>query len=234
MRNLLVGGLILLMISGCARKKAEQDSRVSIRTPSTPLLGKSSSLAASDKSVVGTRKECYAVSVTGPGIAGTAGHTAAAPTCSPETGLIAGFVGNGQELSLEIPRGDKRKFELYLFLQKEGEDNPCPTMGATIPKSLLMQTYLIGTTEDVSLLSADSVVDIRMNFPGYPNNLAKQMELPYSCLPQNAESGHLNFQISSSRGYSSGAGLQMKARAGSVYGANSVVLKSSKFQLRIK
>ncbi|MGE3757591.1 MAG: hypothetical protein AB7H97_07540, partial [Pseudobdellovibrionaceae bacterium] len=176
------------------------------------------------------RKKCYAISVSGIDI----DQVTPASSCSPETGKLAGFVAGGEILSIDVPRGENRKFELYMLLQKEGDNSACPVMEPVISKSMLSQIYLVGKVEGITLAQAEETVNITLETVDETQNLAKQLNLPSNCLPSSAPKGHLAYQISAARGTASASGIQLKGRVGSIVGSDQQILTGSNIQLRIK
>ncbi len=149
---------------------------LTIAAPSTKPLN--SKMGTLEKQLPTDRKICYAVSVSGPGI-----EKSAANPCSPELSMTAGFVEPGKLIEVLVPKGDGRRIELYMFLQKVGENTSCPFMASPLPPVLLKQTYLLGKVEGVSLQKDSEEIEVPFSFSGLDQNIVQTLNLPQSCLP---------------------------------------------------
>lgn len=224
MRYWLVGCLLLLAV-GCSRKSVvDGASRISIVVPAEEAFNSKISALAHYE---GFRKKCYAVVVSAADIVGGSGNA-----CTPKFGLTAGFVAAGGSVDLEIPNGTGRKFELYMFLQKPGENNPCPVMSSALSNEQLAQTYLVGVKENIALEGGTVNIEFTENFPGLSQHLAQQSGVE-ACKPTTAiATNPVGFQMSSAQREAFGANVRLRARAGQVYG--STVLTGSNIKLLVK
>lgn len=228
-RHFFILILCWLCAIACSRPLNKDSSRLSIRAPGHPgQLGKAE--AGSLSTIPTNRKACYGVSVSGQGIPGTAGTT-----CSPKSGVVAGFVEPNGLLELNVPQGTGRKVDLYLFLMKPGETGPCPQMAGAFSAAQLLQTYFMGDAPNVSLSKEVEVVTIKATFPGVNNYLARQNELPASCtagVPQIPNPS--GFHVSSSYQVSTdGANtIQLKGRVGMPN--SGTTLSNAEYILKVK
>ncbi len=221
MRQFLIAGFLLILISGCTRK-TNKPSTISIRAPaeSSHKVGALSALPAG-------RKACYGVNITGPGIPKTA-----ATSCSPETGVVAGFVNPGDLIEAQVERGSNREIKLFIFLQNLGENNPCPQMGASFAASQLSQIYLVGTTSNIEISQEVQTVNIEANFPGVAQNIAVTSSLPSTCVAANPQtSGRRGFRVATASQFATGTGIKMIGRVGHD-GAN--LLSGTNIKLKVK
>ncbi len=203
MRQILIVGFLLTLISGCTRKKDGITSTISIRAPSASnKVGAMSTLPAN-------RKACYGISITGPGI-----PNVRASDCSPETGVLGGFVNPGDLIQAEVPQGSNRHINLYVFLEKVGENNPCPAMGGVFAVSQLSQIYLVGSTSNLTLSGSEQTVDITANFPGVTQNIAVTSAMPATCVATTPSNGPKGFRVSSASHLATGTGIKMFAHVG--------------------
>lgn len=204
----VIGVLFSVALLGCSRQPAANKNKsiLAIKAPQSKV----GSLAA----MPAGRKACYGVSVSGPGITFNP-----ALSCSPSTGIVAGFVESGQNIEVsDVPQGAGRKIDLYLFLQLTGEDNPCPQMGAYFSASQLPQVYHLGSVDNVTLDQEVQQVEITAVFPGETQNLAVQQTLPSSCLASTTPSAPIpGFNISAGSGVATGTGLKLFGRIGKPY-----------------
>lgn len=119
-----------------------------------------------------TSEICYGVNIT------SADLPSKDISCGPRLGLTAGFVPSGSEVSLEVPSGDNRNIDLYMYLPLGGE--ACPGVeNSKIDPSLL---FKVSSKPNVSLNSAEVVFEMPVEFPGYDHSVFDDMNLPMSCL----------------------------------------------------
>lgn len=202
-----LGALIFLSILmfGCSRPLTGDLSKISIQLPSEQHLGKVGALSA----LPANRKACFGINVTGQGI-----PSDAANSCSPNTGVLAGFVEPGQVIEAKVPKGPSRTIRLYVFLQEVGQNIACPTFAKTLTPTQLLNTYLVGTKENIDLEAPEVTVSITMSFPGLSQNLAQQMSLPNTCTSGSSQTSLLGFGVTTSAGSSAGTGVKLKAKIG--------------------
>ncbi len=210
MRSLYVGLLLFtcaMMVAGCQRAKEQNVSSLVLQAPD-PLLAAKSSVSAMGAPPSG-RKACYGLSITAPDLASQTS------SCSPQTGIVAGFVEAGGTLEASVPKGTNRKIDLYLFLQAEGENNPCPVMSQNLSGAGLRNTYLLGSVSGISILQEVETVTITANFPGLNAHLAQQLNLPATCLPTSRPiSSAPGFSVSAAQGTITGSGMKIIGRVG--------------------
>lgn len=210
----------LVMVTACNRKPGKTAS-ISIQ------LSDSSQKAAAQGAYTGNRKACYGINITGPGI------TSSSAQCSPATGIIAGFVTTGGTLEASVPYGSNRKFELYLFLQKDGENNPCPQLGSAFSKDQLLQTYLVGTAENINIDQPTLNLSITENFPGLTNNLAVNYSLPASCTKGPTYPSTPGFRSNLGSGVATGTGIRLIGHVGRVDSAQELTGTGIKLRARV-
>ncbi len=144
------------------------------------------------------RKACYGVNITGPGI------NANSNSCGPTSGILAGFVEPGANIEVSLPRGTDRKIELYAFLQQVGQNNPCPGLGGNLPASQLINTYLIGSANNVDAVGDVTVVEITATLPGTTHHLAQDLSLPVTCTAGAQQNNLPGFHVSNGHGVVTG------------------------------
>lgn len=152
--------LVCFISVGCTRPDAELKSKISISIP------KSEGPISQGATIPADKKACYGVKVSGPGI------SPMPQTCGADLGIYGGFVEEGGVLSLDVPKGDSRTFDLVIYLAGAGEPCPAWTQSFGAYTGQLKSTYLAGRTEGVSLKNADETVAIALNFPGVGSDLA--------------------------------------------------------------
>ena len=203
MREILIMGFLLVLVAGCSRKEKNTKSTVSIRAPSANKVGAMSAMPSN-------RKACYGVSINGPGITNLP-----ATSCSPETGIVVGFVEAGALIEAEVPQGSNREIKLFVFLQNVGEDNPCPEMGASFSSAQLSQIYMVGSAANLTLESEVQTVEIVASFPGESQNIAVTSSMPSTCTAGTpASNGLRGFKISTASQVVTGTGIKMMGRVG--------------------
>lgn len=214
------------LFTACNRPLSNEFSTLTIKAPQANALGKVGALAA----LPANRKACYGVNVTGPGILMNRGNA-----CSPETGVIAGFIESGQIIQASVPQGVDRKIELLVYLQAVGENLPCDQLGPAFTAGQILNTYIVGKATGVNMGQPVVEVEITLNFPGLANHIKQQLSLSDSCfVATNPSVGNSGFQISTGQGYSSsaaGAGIHLKARVGRV--GESKVLTGTGYELHV-
>ncbi len=161
------------LLSACERPTGQDSSsHVLIRTPNLAL---SASVSAQSAIPVG-KKACYGVSVTGDGIGSGGGGS-----CGLSVGVSAGFVDGSSTLSLEVPRGADRTFELLIYLVNSSE--ACPQFDPAMLSKLvdLKKIYRSGKTSGVTLNQDQQDVAIDVSFPGEDQSLATVEPAVASC-----------------------------------------------------
>lgn len=154
--------LILTLVASslsCTRNESTTLLKVSFQIPPN-LSGENSS-----QSLPAGKKACYGVHVTGAGI------TSMPQTCGAQLGIYSGFVEEGGTLSLEVPRGDGRAFELIAYLVPSSETCPAWTESFGSTTTQLQSTYSVGKTLGVKLTEVEQSVAISYSFPGEANHL---------------------------------------------------------------
>lgn len=190
---------------GCSRQAADNgnSSRIVIQAPGGQ--GKVGAL-----SFPANRKACYGINVTGDGIDGAVGSV-----CSPATGVVAGFVEPGQQISASVPQGSNRKLELFVYLMPENDNSTCPGMSPTFSASQLTNIYSVAIVNGLSLNKPEQIVELTAVFPGVANHLAAAMSMPATCVaaPGGNGSNPHNFHVSAGTQNATGGIYKLQARA---------------------
>jgi hypothetical protein len=154
--NKLITNLFLFILAmttiACERSTSDVSS-VKFKTPNRYEIMNQKGLTSF--ATPSTGKLCYGISVTGPGLP-------VSSFCGEQTGSVAGFVAEGQELSIDLPKGSDRKFSLYAYFVDQSEQ--CPDWGA--PASDLSQwgsIYSAGSVAGVNLVNDTETVTIDYN-----------------------------------------------------------------------
>lgn len=225
----LLGLLIplTLIFSGCTRAgKSGSSSSLIIQTPHRQQLSKSGLNAF--VALPTDRRLCYGVSIKGVGIDGFAGSS-----CAPATGIVGGFIEEGQALEVFVPRGENRTVELYLYAMPVGSTASCPEMAQNLQGEGLKSTYLIGSKTGVSLLNDVETVEIVVDFPGLANTLASQLNVPASCTP-GLTPNKKGFHVSVAAGTASNAIYQLRGRIGRPQSGTTATSISHKLHGRVQ
>lgn len=199
--------ILILLLNGCTMKPQNgSTSTISIQLPSkqstTQKVGAFSALPAN-------RKACFGVNV----LAGDIKDMPAS-TCSPRTGIVAGFAEAGQTLEVTVPRGDGRDFELYMYLMAENDNGACPPMLAPFSPTQLSKLYYLGAATNVGLHSDTVDVTINASFSGVANTLATQNSYPASCIVADPTQTVPRLHVSSGAQTATGGTMKLSARIG--------------------
>jgi hypothetical protein len=215
-RHLLLLSFSLVML-GCQREAVKKSS-VTLQMPKAEKLSALSSWPSD-------RKACFGVNVSAIDIKPNVS------SCSPDTGITGGYVEAGATLEIPVPLGKSRKFDLYLYLQPVGQNNPCPTMGLNLAGANLINTYLIGTaTADIS---QDTAVAIDASFPGLSQNIAAANSMPSSCTAGSTPAqSDPNFHVNSGSGIATGSGYILKGKIGA--SVSGQTLTGTGYKLKVK
>lgn len=209
-------GFIALLAVGmvcvsCTKKKPEGSSVIALHVPS---VGSANTKEGSFAAIPEGRKACFGVSITAADILGTP-----ATTCSPKTGIVAGFVESGGTVQVEVPKGEGRTFELYMYLAPDGDTNPCPEMGKVFSAAQLAGLYFMGSASGVAINNPVEDVTITATFPGVAQTLATAQAYPANCVATTAPSGgRTGLWLSSAAGAATGGGMKLLAHVGEVKG----------------
>jgi len=142
----------------------------------------------------------------------------AGSSCSPKTGIVAGFVESGGTIQVEVPRGENRTFELFLYLMADGETTACPPMGKVFAAADLSKIYSLGKTANVAIRNAVEDVTITADFPGVSQTIATTNSMPPSCGAVALPTTPPRQRISSASGIATGGGMKLTGRVGDVKG----------------
>lgn len=150
------------LLCGCTRPASELTSTVTIQPPRSGFFDRVSSQALTG--LPAGKKACFGVEVSGPGVP----QVSAGSSCV-QLGIFAGFT-EGESLSLEVPRGAQRTFQLFLHLVDAAD--PCPDFQSGFMTSANAQkTYLAGSATGVTIEKTEETVGISASFPGEANHL---------------------------------------------------------------
>lgn len=159
----------LLVLISCTRT-AQNTEKSILKFDFSKVQYKNSVLA--NNNFPETSEICYGVNITATDL------PSKDISCGPKLGLTAGFVPSGSEVSLEVPSGDNRNIDLYMYLPLGGE--VCPdTENSKIDPSLL---FKVSSKTNVSLNASEVVLEMPVEFPGYDHSVFDDMNLPLSCL----------------------------------------------------
>jgi hypothetical protein len=209
--------LFLILISAgalaCNRQITDSGTRstIAFRVPKSPQeFAKAGGDATAFATIPTNRKACYGFSVSGPGITNN-GHD----TCTPDTGVIAGFKSAGEELSADVPRGLHRQIDVYMYLMKPGDTGACPAMGVKFSAAQLVLTYYIGGASDVTLQKDVEPITIIPEFQGVSQYLAHQLNYDATCtagvVPIPNRTG---LHLDADRTVASGGSIKLYGRVG--------------------
>lgn len=188
------------------KPQSESSSTITIQLPSkqatSQKVGAFSALPAN-------RKPCFGVNV----LAGDLKDVPAS-TCSPRTGIIAGFAEAGQTLEVTVPRGDGRDFELYMYLMAENDNSTCPAMNAQFAPTQLNKIYYLGAARNVGIHGDNVDVTINASFSGIANTIANQNSYPASCIVADTTQTVPRFHVSNGAQVATGGAMKLSARIG--------------------
>lgn len=224
MRRALLGIIIFVFaLTGCQRAKNDKKSTITIETPRWSQKSEGSLVALPSQ-----RKPCYGVSISGPGIETHSG------SCSPQLGALAGYVGEGGTIELQVPSGQQRKIDLYMYLLPANSNASCPQLVHPLAMNDLQNIYLVGSVSGVNLVNEVETVEIPVNFTGVHNHIARQLTLPATCVvagPSNS-----TFQISAGAGIAKdiSSTIRLKGRIGVAVPAASATGGSIRLDGKIK
>lgn len=214
--------LVVFTAVACAKKQDNGGTSViSLVAPE----GRSNKVGAF-AALPSNRRACFGVNITADDIASVPGTA-----CSPKAGIVAGFVESGGTIQIEVPRGDNRKFELYMYLMAEGETVACPTMARVFASSELPKLYFLGATPNISIRKAVEDVTITADFPGLSQTLAVTNSYPASCVAATTPNLPPSQAISTATGNAVGSGIRLSGRIGEV---KDVVLVGGGIRLKTK
>ncbi len=204
MVRLLVLTLSIFIVLGCSRPMDEKShSSISIQVPNA--LNKVGAMAA----IPSDRKACYGVNVTGPNIPTKKGNS-----CSPVTGIIAGFAEPGATIEAQVPKGKNRVVELLVYLLPSGDTSSCPAFGVAMTTAQTTNTFSVAKVYNIDMLNDVTVVEVTADFPGLTNHIAQQQALPLTCGALADAPNTPGFHVSGGAETATGVGMRMKIRTG--------------------
>lgn len=161
-KQLVVLGIAAVTITACTRESREITSGVHITMPSLSDIQ-----GAQGTPFPANSKVCFGVQVSAPDI-----PQSQANSCSPSIGQAAGFVAEGETVTLTVQKGSARKFELMAYITQP--DQPCPLLDAAFLSTTANQlnTYVVGRTEPLELAKDEETISIAYQFPGTSSSIA--------------------------------------------------------------
>lgn len=159
---------LLFVSAACQRSEVDREmSKLTIQTPTADLGSKK--LSAMGVDLPTDKRVCYGINVFSNDIA-----TTRQSSCHSPLSLTAGFVSEGEALSLMVPKGSDRNFELYVYLTDLGAN--CPSWSEAFQQvpSNYLKVYKSGITQGITLSKEEETVVINLDFPGVENHVAGQ------------------------------------------------------------
>ncbi len=165
---------------GCSRPESEISKIVLTIPPELKLL-KATNRAAVESLNTNDPLECFAVSITGPGISTNT------RTCGPQTGVLGGFTPSGGTISLEVPKGENRSVSVFMYLAPAGTTT-CPSWNTDFESnygSNFKKTYKLKELNGLSFTRDDESVLLEVGAPAsLDNNILAQMGQTEICQPK--------------------------------------------------
>lgn len=206
-KNFIICTLCIFIFVSCKRAQQEGGSSISIQIPTAQQFkAQQSKLSAVKSSAIDYSLLCFGVNVKGPGI-----DPIPAGSCKVEQGITSDqAVKDGGTLTIDVPKGQDRVFEVYGFLRSAAGD-ACPTTGPDWNWPV-NKIYLLGTKSGVTLLNDSESVAIDITLPDESQNIAIVKAWPASCTGNPvAASGAFGQQVAGANSLSS-ASFHLRAR----------------------
>lgn len=213
---------ILLGTAAVACNRNGKSDGVSFLTIQTPNMNRIASSHMRNPFPLG-KIQCYGISVRGGGISATLPNQ-----CTPETGLLAGFVSSGQTLTAQVPKGISITVDLYLYLAPSGSS--CPNMTAPLPDGLAPDIYLVASVPNVSTANETTTVDIPFTFNGV--NITQSGATSCVARAPSTAIEPAYQKISGGEAVFQSGGIKLKARLGN--GPQSAKLSAGGYSLTVK
>jgi hypothetical protein len=168
----VISYLILLLyfgfsLSSCDRK-SEEHSQLKILVP--------------QKSSFNTNwpnldQLCWGANITGEGI-----KNYQPAGCAFQWGLIGGMVESGKQIELTVPRGPKRKIEVFVW-QKLSAQTCLSHQQLTVAE--LQALYKVGEVKSFDIVKSIETIDVDVNFPSDSKSWLTTLGQEKSCNLQN-------------------------------------------------
>ena len=196
---LLKYALVSLALGACGSGGSNSSSEVKFKLPETFSHNSKASVSSLNTSGAVT---CFAVNIIGDGIDATAKKG-----CEPSYGEFVGMIKGGEEITLNVQRGDSRTLELFYFA---GSNGSCPTISKTngLGQFGTNRVHRLARVEGIEMNSAQVDVQLPIQFPIYGNTLDVIGGYSSSCKAQvaNGESSKLIRNVSGSAQSTFGGG----------------------------
>jgi hypothetical protein len=175
----------------CA-KTASEKSAVTIQFPKPPSGSSSQKLGGG--STPSWAEACFIANISGDGIPAQKSNN-----CEIETAIFAGSVAAGGALTLEVPRGENRKLEVFAYFRANSND-PCPTLTGGFGSLDRTQVARIGTNPNFSTNANEVTVPVTVSLPTAGVDLLTQYSLPATCVASaNPKPGSPNLSVGGGR-----------------------------------
>lgn len=187
--SILLAFAVFTAGAGCSRPSEAGISSVSIRAPGREQFHKASAL---HQPFPPEKKVCFGLQVLGPDI-----PLAQANSCAPKVGITSGFVAEGELLTVTVPKGSDRTFELLVYLAEPSEKCPAFDPAFQSHHVQLSRTHVSGRRAGVKLEKDEESVILELNFPGAGTSTSLFADAPAACVPAPAlrayadSSGHV-------------------------------------------
>ena len=194
--------ILFLSLTSCSLEEGSGPASFTLKMPEN--FNKSSKVGA-----LGANS-CFAVSITGEGM-----PEVVTDHCDPNFGLFVGLVGAGQEVTLEVEKGEGRTIDLFYVNSATGcsEMDPKLGLGKVFGSD---KVYRIGHLENVDINQADQKVYLPIEYPSVNNSIAAVESTPHSCFKYGAPAVPTNLHVRASQGAGTysvpSAGTKMKLR----------------------
>jgi hypothetical protein len=157
---------------GCGPQNSGSPTKISIHFPSA----KSSTNPNASADSYDFSKACFAVNILGSDLT-----QAASGKCDVPSGVFAGFVAPGGDLTLTVPRGTARTLEVFSFM-RDSSSTACPTLPnfGTLQRSRLTR---VGSVASFDTKESEVTLDVTISAPASGVSVVTQYNLPAICNP---------------------------------------------------
>jgi hypothetical protein len=160
---------IVCVAAACSRDSgggsAKDQSSISIKMPSRNELAQS--LISQNVTLPSDKRVCYGIHVSGSDIP----VALPATSCHGNFSQTAGFVAEGESITMSINKGSGRIFELYVYLTELGSTCPSWDSAFEANQKNYDKVILSGTSGQVNLVNDDESISISLNYPGIDNSV---------------------------------------------------------------
>lgn len=218
----ILGVLCCMALAGCGPIfPSSEKSTVSIHFPQANQIVSSKTGAMSG---FDWNRVCFIVNVTASDL-----NKPSQATCDVPIGIFRGSVAPGEGISLEVPKGNSRKLEIFTYMRASSTAE-CPRLVDGFESLDRTKIVRVGEVSSFDTQVPEVTLEVSLSVPASGASIISQYQLPASCDKRPPPGGGAS-RIANGHIRQQGGSFKVE---GSVSGrSNEVMLNGSNFKMRL-